>query len=87
MQLAVCVVPSVCSVWHTTPPCPALPHPSPQGINPYIRPLARLLGKLTPTAAVVATDKNTLFPNIQVGSALPGLGRRAGIQFLALSSV
>jgi hypothetical protein len=39
-----------------------------KGINPYIRPLAHLLGVLAPTAAVVATDKNTLFPSIQVGN-------------------
>ncbi|KAI7841419.1 hypothetical protein COHA_004814 [Chlorella ohadii] len=36
-----------------------------KGINPYMRPLAQLLGKLAPTAAVVATERNTLFPSIQ----------------------
>lgn len=46
--------------------------PLTQGLNPYIRPLATLLGKLVPTAAIVATEKNTLYPNIQVGAAEAG---------------
>ena len=36
-----------------------------QGLNPYLRPVANLLSRLVPTAAIVATDKNTLYPNIQ----------------------
>lgn len=38
-----------------------------KGINPYIRPVAQLLSRLVPTAAIVATEKNTLYPQIQVG--------------------
>lgn len=40
-----------------------------KGINPYIRPIASLLSWLAPTAAIVATEKNTLYPAIQVGGA------------------
>ncbi|KAL4445371.1 hypothetical protein ABPG77_011196 [Micractinium sp. CCAP 211/92] len=36
-----------------------------KGLNPYLRPITALLSKLVPTAAIVATDKNTLYPNIQ----------------------
>ena len=38
-----------------------------KGINPYIRPIANLLSWLAPTAAIVATEKNVLYPDIQVG--------------------
>lgn len=38
-----------------------------KGLNPYLRPIANLLSKLVPTAAIVATERNTLYPNIQVG--------------------
>lgn len=36
-----------------------------KGLNPYLRPIANLLSKLVPTAAIVATERNTLYPNIQ----------------------
>ena len=36
-----------------------------QGLNPYMRPIANLLSRLAPTAALVATDKNALYPHIQ----------------------
>lgn len=36
-----------------------------KGINPYIRPIANLLSWLAPTAAIVATEKNVLYPDIQ----------------------
>ena len=37
-----------------------------KGLNPYIRPLAKLLSALVPSAAIVATERNTLYPAIQV---------------------
>jgi acylglycerol lipase len=36
-----------------------------KGLNPYLRPISTILSWLTPTAAVVATDKNTMYPDIQ----------------------
>lgn len=36
-----------------------------KGINPIIRPLANLLSWLVPTAAIVATERNTLYHDIQ----------------------
>jgi acylglycerol lipase len=36
-----------------------------QGLNPYLRPLSAVLSVLVPSAAVVATDKNPLYPDIQ----------------------
>ena len=50
-----------------------------KGINPYIRPIANLLSWLAPTAAIVATEKNVLYPDIQVGGWAGGrAGWRAG---------
>eukprot|EP00887_Chlorella_sp_A99_P006074 scaffold22.g6074.t1 len=46
-------------------PMLSLERVSRQGLNPYLRPVARVLSRLTPTAAIVATDKNVLFPDIQ----------------------
>lgn len=43
-----------------------------KGLNPYIRPVARLLSYLIPTAAIVATEKNILYPEIQVGARWAG---------------
>lgn len=37
-----------------------------KGLNPYLRPLATILSYIVPTAAIVATDKNVLYPDIQV---------------------
>lgn len=36
-----------------------------KGLNPYLRPLSTLLSYVLPTAAIVATDRNTLYPAIQ----------------------
>jgi hypothetical protein len=36
-----------------------------KGLNPYLRPLSALLSWLVPGAAIVATDTNTLYPDIQ----------------------
>lgn len=36
-----------------------------QGLNPYLRPLSAVLSVLLPSAAVVATDKNARYPEIQ----------------------
>ena len=36
-----------------------------QGLNPYLRPVSALLSVILPSAAVVATDRNTLYPEIQ----------------------
>ncbi|KAL4527302.1 hypothetical protein Ndes2526A_g08907 [Nannochloris sp. 'desiccata'] len=36
-----------------------------QGLNPYLRPLSAVLSIIAPSAAVVATDKNVLYPEIQ----------------------
>jgi acylglycerol lipase len=36
-----------------------------QGLNPYLRPLSAILSILAPAAAVVASDKNVLYPEIQ----------------------
>jgi hypothetical protein len=50
-----------------------------KGINPYIRPIANLLSWLAPTAAIVATEKNVLYPDIQVGGGeWMWVGRQAG---------
>ena len=49
-----------------------------KGLNPYIRPLASPLSWLAPTAAIVATEKNTLYPHIQVGRGGGGGGGGGG---------
>jgi hypothetical protein len=36
-----------------------------KGLNPYIRPISSLLSWLWPAGEVVATDHNTLYPEIQ----------------------
>jgi hypothetical protein len=41
-----------------------------KGLNPYIRPIANLLARVAPTAAIVATERNTLYPNIQAMAAV-----------------
>jgi acylglycerol lipase len=46
-------------------PMLSLERVSRQGLNPYMRPVAALLSRLVPTAAVVATDRNVLYPEIQ----------------------
>lgn len=46
-------------------PMLSLEHVSRKGLNPYIRPLARLLSLVCPSAAIVATDRNTMYPTLQ----------------------
>lgn len=46
-------------------PMLSLERVSRQGLNPYLRPVANLLSRIVPTAAIVATDRNTLYPDIQ----------------------
>lgn len=46
-------------------PMLSLERASRQGLNPYLRPIAAVLSRLVPTAAIVATDRNTLYPDIQ----------------------
>ncbi|GAB4822633.1 hypothetical protein N2152v2_009679 [Parachlorella kessleri] len=46
-------------------PMLSLERVSRKGINPYIMPLSNLLSKIWPTGEVVATDRNTLYPDIQ----------------------
>jgi hypothetical protein len=45
-----------------------------KGLNPYMRPIANMLSWLAPTAAIVATERNTLYPDIQAGARGGGLG-------------
>lgn len=46
-------------------PMLSLERVSRQGLNPYLRPIATMLSRMVPTAAIVATDRNTLYPDIQ----------------------
>lgn len=46
-------------------PMLSLERASRQGLNPYLRPVAALLNRIVPTAAIVATDRNTQYPDIQ----------------------
>jgi acylglycerol lipase len=46
-------------------PMLSLKRVSRKGLNPYLRPLSAVLSVLLPSAAVVATDKNTRYPEIQ----------------------
>jgi acylglycerol lipase len=46
-------------------PMLSLEKASRQGLNPYLKPLATVLSRLFPTAAIVATDRNVLNPDIQ----------------------
>ena len=48
-------------------PMLSLDHVSRKGLNPYLRHVGALLSWLVPTAAIVATDKNTMHPDIQLG--------------------
>lgn len=36
-----------------------------KGLNPYLRPLANILSYIAPSAAIVATDRNVKYPEIQ----------------------
>jgi len=47
-------------------PMLSLERVSRRGLNPYMRPVAALLNYVVPTAAVVATDRNTMHPDIQL---------------------
>lgn len=47
-------------------PMLSLEKASRKGLNPYLKPLAALLSYFIPTAAIVATDRNILYPDIQV---------------------
>lgn len=46
-------------------PMLSLERVSRKGLNPYLRPVADLLSSIIPSAELVATDKNTLYPSIQ----------------------
>lgn len=46
-------------------PMLSLDRVSRKGLNPWLRPLASVLSRVIPTAPVVATDRNTLYPEIQ----------------------
>ena len=46
-------------------PMLSLEHVSRKGLNLYLRPIAALLSWLMPTAAIIATDRNTMHPEIQ----------------------
>ena len=47
-------------------PMLSLERASRKGLNPYLRPLSAVLSLLVPTAALVTTDRNTKYPDIQV---------------------
>jgi acylglycerol lipase len=46
-------------------PMLSLERVSRKGLNPYLKPLANVASWLVPTAAILATDKNTVYPEIQ----------------------
>lgn len=46
-------------------PMLSLERVSRKGLNPYLRPIGRFLSWCTPTLALLATDKNTVHPEIQ----------------------
>ncbi len=60
-----CPCPCFCRGTVLMAPMLSLEKVSRKGINPLIRPLATLLSWLVPTAAIVATERNVLYPDIQ----------------------
>ena len=59
-------------------PMISLRRASRKGMNPYLRPLAAVLSVIVPTAPLVATDKNTMYPDIQAlwdGDPLTVIGK------------
>ena len=46
-------------------PMLSLERASRKGLNPIMRPLASIFSRIIPTAPIIATDRNSLYPNIQ----------------------